>query len=110
MPNAYWMGRAHVTDPAGYGEYARRAGEASAQLFDRLGARFLARGGRQVVVEGSDWFERHVVVEFPDVEAALRFYHSDEYQAAAAYRRGAGVNELVIVEGMTPALASGKAR
>jgi len=61
----------------------------------------LARGGRQQVVEGVVGFERHVLVEYPSFEAALDFYHSEAYQRAARLRLGgAGINELVIVEGI----------
>lgn len=98
--NAYWIARSRIIDPVGYGEYARRAGAAGEKLFN--GARILARGGRSQILEGESAFERNVLIEFPSFEAALAFYQSDEYQAAAAIRRaGVGVNELVIVEGLS---------
>ncbi len=99
MSKAYWIARAQIIDPLAYGEYARLAGEAGAKLFD--GARILSRGGRVTVLEGAPAFERHVLIEFPDFDAAVRFHRSPEYQAAAAIRlAGAGINELVIVEGV----------
>ncbi len=94
---AYWIARSRIIEPNAYGEYARRAGAAGEKLFN--GARILARGGRAQILEGETAFTRHVLIEFPSFDAALGFYHSEEYQAAAAIRlAGAGVNELVIVE------------
>ena len=61
----------------------------------------LARGGRSQVLEGVTNFHRQVLVEYPSFQAALDFYHSDAYQKAARIRlAGAGINELVIVEGV----------
>ena len=60
----------------------------------------LARGGRYRILEGPERFARFVVIEFPSLEQAVACYHSPEYQAAAAFRKGgAGEVELVIVEG-----------
>ena len=99
MSKGYWIARSHIIDPVAYGEYALRAGEAANKLFN--GARVLARGGRSISLEGTAAFERQVLIEFPDFEAALAFHASPEYQAAAAIRlAGAGINELVIVEGI----------
>jgi uncharacterized protein (DUF1330 family) len=41
-----------------------------------------------------------VVIEFPSLEAARACYASPEYQAAKAKREGAGVAEIVLVEGV----------
>ena len=43
---------------------------------------------------------RNVVIEFPSLQAALDCYNSPEYQAAKAKRAGAGVAEIVLVEGV----------
>ena len=93
MP-AYWIGRVKITDEAGYGEYAKRAGPA----IEKHGGRFLARGGRQVILEGGD-YPRTVVVEFPSVEAAQACYNSPEYGAALAFAKGAAERLLCVVEG-----------
>jgi uncharacterized protein (DUF1330 family) len=64
------------------------------------GGRFLVRGGEHVVLEG-DWNPKRVVVlEFPDLEAAERWYASDEYQAAKKLRDGAANLRMVAVEGV----------
>jgi uncharacterized protein (DUF1330 family) len=40
-----------------------------------------------------------VVTEFPDVEAAKKFYNSPEYQAARKHRLGAAEFHMIVVEG-----------
>jgi uncharacterized protein (DUF1330 family) len=102
MKKAYWIARSKIIDPVAYGEYARLAGEAGAKLFGGE-ARILARGGDFMTIEGSASFERHVLIEFPSLDAALDFHASPEYRKAASFRAGAGINELVIVEGVDDA-------
>ena len=64
------------------------------------GGRFIARGGEVVVLEG-DWQpKRLVLLEFPDLEAAKRFYDSSEYQQAKRLREGAAGFNMVAVEGL----------
>lgn len=92
---AYIIAQVNVTNPEKYQEYAKLAGPASA----RYGGRFLVRGGTKTPLEGDIPYQRIVVTEFPDVEAAKRFYHSVEYQAAREKRLGAADFNMVIVEG-----------
>jgi uncharacterized protein (DUF1330 family) len=62
--------------------------------------RFIARGGELAVLEG-DWQpKRLVLLEFPDLEAAKRFYESPEYQEAKRLREGAADFNMVAVEGL----------
>jgi uncharacterized protein (DUF1330 family) len=64
------------------------------------GGRFIARGGELAVLEG-DWQPKRVVLlEFPDLEAAKRFYESPEYQEAKRLREGAAHLNMVAVEGV----------
>lgn len=95
MPKGYWIAHVHVTDPEEYRKYV----EAAREAFEAHGARFLARGGRQEEVEGAMGRERHVVIEFPSLEAALDCYNSPEYQAARRFRSEAGIATVVLVEG-----------
>lgn len=94
MTKAYWIARVTVTDPEAYAGYQALAPAA----FARHGAVFLARGGTTECVEGSVW-ERHVVIEFPSLDAAKACYASPEYTAARAKRRGACTAEIFITEG-----------
>lgn len=94
MP-AYIIAQINVTDQDKYQEYARLAGPANA----KYGGKFLVRGGAKTVLEGKVPYSRIVVTEFPDVEAAKRFYHSVEYQAAREKRLGAADFNMMVVEG-----------
>ena len=43
--------------------------------------------------------ERIVVIEFPDIDTARRWYHSDEYQQALKIRQANSTGRLILVEG-----------
>ncbi|HEX6156789.1 MAG TPA: DUF1330 domain-containing protein [Burkholderiales bacterium] len=94
MP-AYVIAQINVTDPEKYQEYAKLAGPANV----KYGGKFLVRGGKKTVLEGNIPYERIVINEFPDVEAAKRFYNSVEYQAARQKRLGAADFNMMVVEG-----------
>ena len=93
----YWIGHVDVTDPQGYQAYMA----ADMVPFGRFGGCFLVRGGRREVVEGKVR-ARTVVLEFPSYRAALDCYRSDDYQAAAALRKGKAELDLFIIEGCEP--------
>jgi uncharacterized protein (DUF1330 family) len=92
---AYWIAHVTVLNPAKYKDYTDIAPAA----FKKFGAVFLARGGASQVLEGES-FERHVVIQFPDMQTALACYHSPEYQAAKAKRDGHCVAQVAIVKGV----------
>ena len=95
MP-AYWVARSRINDPVDYKKYTDRVPD----VIRKYHGKVLARGGRFQILEGPERFARFVVIEFPSLEQAVACYHSPEYQAAAAFRKGgAGEVELVIVEG-----------
>ena len=50
--------------------------------------------------EGDPPAARVVVVEFPSLEAAQRWYHSKEYQTCAAIRHRAAVPTMFAVDGV----------
>lgn len=63
------------------------------------GGRFVARGGEQELLEG-DWDpKRLVIIEFPDMDAARAWYHSDVYAPLRELRRSASTANIVIVDG-----------
>ena len=92
MP-AYWIAHVTVTDPDAYKDYQALAPSA----FAAHGAKFLARGPGDVL-EGPE-MARHVVIEFPTLEAAQACYESKEYKAAVQHLSRAGMADLVIIGG-----------
>lgn len=91
--SAYLVAEIDVTDATAYEPYKKMAGES----IQRHGGKFLARGGRAVALEGEKP-KRIVVIEFPSVDAAEKFYHSPDYQAAVKVRQKASKGRLYIVE------------
>jgi len=93
MP-AYIIGEIEVTNPAGYDAYRPLAGASIAQY----GGKFIVRGGNAELVEGSPDPARIVVIEFADVAAAKRWYHSPEYQEALKIRLANSKGRVLLVE------------
>ena len=95
MP-AYIVVETDIHDPEQYELYK----QASPPAVTAGGGRFIARGGELAVLEG-DWRpQRLVLLEFPDLEAAKRFYESPEYQEAKRLREGAARLNMVAVDGV----------
>jgi uncharacterized protein (DUF1330 family) len=92
---AYVIADIQVTDPTAYDQYRPLAAASIA----RLGGRFVVRGGKVDLLEGGPEPERIVVIEFPDVDTAGRWYRSEEYQAALKIRQSASRGRVFLVEG-----------
>ncbi|MEP3638187.1 MAG: DUF1330 domain-containing protein [Paracoccaceae bacterium] len=95
MP-AYWIARAKINDPVEYKRYT----DLVPDIIAKHGGKVLARGGEFEIMEGPDYFERFVVIEFPSLAQGTACFKSDEYNSAAAFRRanGAGEVQTVVVE------------
>ena len=95
MP-AYVIVETDVHDPEQYERYKA----ASPGAVHAGGGRFVVRGGELAVLEG-DWSpSRLVILEFPDLEAARRWYDSPEYVEARKLREGAANLRVVAVQGL----------
>ena len=95
MP-AYVIVETDITDPEQYERYKA----ASPGAVAAGGGRFLVRGGELAVLEG-DWSpSRLVMVEFPDLESAKRWYRSEGYEQAKKLREGAATLRMVAVQGL----------
>ena len=62
--------------------------------------KFIARGGDTIVLEGSWEPKRLVLLEFPSVEVANSWWHSEEYTKARAIRQKAATTKMIIVNGV----------
>ena len=98
MP-AYIIADVTVTDPAAMEEYRKLVPATLA----KYGGRFGVRGGAHQTLEGEWKPKRLVVLEFPSLEQAKRWYDSDEYREPKAMRLRAGRTNLVMVDGIPPA-------
>jgi uncharacterized protein (DUF1330 family) len=94
MPKGYVVSRVDIADPVAYARYAAAAAKAIADH----GGRAPARRGRYEALEGTAR-ARNVALEFDSYDAARRYFHSEQYQAARKLRRGAAEIERVLVEG-----------
>jgi uncharacterized protein (DUF1330 family) len=96
MPKGYVIACVEIHDEERYADY--RAGTvASLEPFE---GRFIVRGGATETLEGSWDVGRTVLIEFPSVEQARSWFHSDGYQRIAAIRREASKADIVLVEGV----------
>jgi uncharacterized protein (DUF1330 family) len=94
MAKGYWVVHVDVSVPDAYKDY-----RAFVEPFlAKHGGRFLIRGGRQIVAEGTS-YPRTVVIEFPSMDEAERAYHSEEYQQGKTLRDGISETNFVIIEG-----------
>lgn len=99
MPKGYVIASIDVTDADAYDAYRSRTPGVIAQH----GGRFIVRGGAVTPLEGDMGLKgRLVILEFPTVEAARRFYDSPEYQEVIPLRTRASQGALVLAEGFDP--------
>lgn len=85
-----------VLDPVVYEDYKRLASASIAAH----GGRYLVRGGRSEVLDGSWTPKRLVVLQFDSVDAAKRWRSSAEYAEAKRVREKCAKSNMVVVEGL----------
>jgi uncharacterized protein (DUF1330 family) len=95
MP-AYVLADIEVRDPERYEKYKALA----PPVIAAHGGRYLARGGRTELLEGSWAPERTVILEFPSLEKAKAWWDSLEYAEAKALRQASARTNMLIVEGL----------
>lgn len=94
---AYLVVDTLLEDPEGYEQYKILA----KPIVEKYGGQYMVRGGAITLRESDLWTPtRMVLIEFPDVQAANRFYDSPEYQTALRMGRDASKRTLFIVEGL----------
>jgi uncharacterized protein (DUF1330 family) len=95
MP-AYMIVEAEITDMARFRAYAER----NPELVARHGGRYLAMRTLSEPLEG-DWGGLRVVLsEWPDMDAARRYWNSPEYAALKELRSGTGRFRVILVDGI----------
>ncbi len=90
------MADIEITDPDEYQTYAKQ----TAATLERYGGKFLVRGGNAETLEG-DWkTARLVILEFPSVEQAKKWYNSPEYSAIKGIRHRSAISNMLLVHGV----------
>ena len=93
--SAYVAVQIDVHDATTYERYKELAPPSIAAY----GGRYLARGGATTVLEGSWSPARFVILEFPSVEQAQRWWDSPEYAEAKAMRQSSAHTQMLLVAG-----------
>jgi len=92
-----------VEDGAAYAEYQRHGLPTVAAAGGRLIA-----GGEGLTLEGEDLPTSSAVVEFPTMDAAFAWYHSEAYQSAIPLRLSSSkVQTISILPGLVAEPGSG---
>lgn len=93
---AYVIVEITIHDKDLYEEY-KKLTPAAISLYD---GKFVVRGTKTELLEGEWNPERIVVLEFPSVERANEWWHSQEYSKAKAIRQRAATTKMIVVEGV----------
>ncbi|HET7459916.1 MAG TPA: DUF1330 domain-containing protein [Longimicrobium sp.] len=92
----YVVAEMQITDPSWMGPYVQNV----TRMIEAAGGRYLARTPRIEKLEGGRPAPQiQLLIEWPSREAALAFYHSDEYRPYLESRTAGGHTELRLVAG-----------
>jgi uncharacterized protein (DUF1330 family) len=94
--SAYVIAEVNVTDPDLFGEYRKLV----PATLEKYGGRFVVRGGATETKEGGWSPARIVVLEFPSMDQARKWYHSPEYKPLLEMRLKAATSKMIMVEGV----------
>ena len=95
MTKGYIIGMITVNNPQGYTPYIKKTGD----LVAEYGGSYLVRGGDKTVVEGDLTHDRMVVIEFPSIETAQKFYDDPRYVEVRKIRQDNSEGIIVQVVG-----------
>jgi len=93
---AYFLVDIEITDDDRMREYR----EGVPRTVQKYGGRYLVRGSQGEIMEGNWKPRRIVVLEFPSVEQAKRWYDSEDYRQLKALRQKASNSNIILVEGV----------
>ena len=67
---------------------------------ERYGGRYIVRGGKVEMLEGTWRPSRFVVLEFPSAEKAKAWYDCTEYARPKAMRHASARSNIILVDGV----------
>ena|SRR5438876_3571726 len=94
---AYAIGRLDMRDPS----WVQAYGPKTAALVEKYGGKYLVRGGAMERLEGFGTLPSVIVVlEFPSMEQARRWYNDPAYAPLIKLRQTGSDLDFVLVEGL----------
>lgn len=94
--SAYIIVEVDVKDPVKYEDYKKLTPSSIAAY----GGRFIVRGGKAELIEGTQHPNRIVVLEFENSEKAKAWWNSPEYNEAKKLRHASAESRMILVEGV----------
>lgn len=94
--SAYVIVELNIHDPIGFEKYK----ELVAPTIAAYGGKYIVRGGKTDVLEGSWTPGRLVVLEFESMDRARTWFNSAEYTPIKRLRLETAESKLVLVEGL----------
>ena len=92
---AYMIVDNEVTDPESFREYQKRVGS----TLESYGGHSLFEGERMRILEGDWHLHRLIILEFPSVEQARRWYQSGAYAPVKDIRLKTALTQVILVQG-----------
>ena len=86
----------NIQDRERYSEYE----SGFMETFSRYAGRLVSVDDNPRVLEGNCPSTRTVLIEFPDDDAAMAWYGSDEYQRLAEHRFASAEGKVVLIKGI----------
>lgn len=93
---AYFILEISIQNPDGMQPYLAKGAESLTPYHGKM----LASGTNVIPLEGDKPLERIVVIEFPSMDDATAWYHSDLYQQILPARLQSAINRSYFVEGL----------
>jgi uncharacterized protein (DUF1330 family) len=96
MPAYFLVDVREIKDAARMEQYKARV----AAVVEKFGGRYIVRGGPFEVVEGTYQPVFPVMIEFPSMDQARRWYDSEEYRDLKQLRLAATISNGVFLAGL----------
>lgn len=93
---AYFVFDVAISNPEGMLPYQQKVGQTLAPY----GGTVLVLAGNIAVFEGEGPQGFSVIVQFPDINAAKAWYHSEQYQQIIGYRHSAASTNAYLLDGI----------
>jgi len=94
--SAYFIARVKISDKEKYKQYI----DAVPNVIDKFNGKAIVRTEQCLTLEGTEENRRIIIIEFPSLEKAKKFYHSEEYQKIKKIREKAAIGEIIVVESL----------